>query len=69
MLSSFFTTACIYFLYFCFKYITTEEGYNYYYNDLTDTYIAVCDTLGRGEYDAIVGTDMMSALNERSRYR
>lgn len=33
--------------------------------DITGTYIAVCRILGRGEYDAIVGTDLVNLL-ERS---
>lgn len=35
--------------------------------DVTGSFVAVCETLGRGEYDAIVGTDMVSEVSERSR--
>ena len=31
--------------------------------DVSGIYVAVCDTLGRGEYDAIVGADIVSLLN------
>ncbi len=30
--------------------------------DVTGIYLAVCDTLGRGEYDALIGTDIVSLL-------
>lgn len=33
--------------------------------DITGAYVAVCRVLGRGEYDAIIGTDLVSLL-ERS---
>lgn len=42
--------------------LADEKGRN---TDVTGSYIAVCRVLGRGEYDAIIGTDMVSLL-ERS---
>ncbi|MDD2362343.1 MAG: sigma-E processing peptidase SpoIIGA [Oscillospiraceae bacterium] len=33
--------------------------------DVTGCYVAVCSMLGRGEYDAIIGTDMINLLERR----
>jgi len=52
-----FTTKTYPFLYFCVKYITTEEGYNYYYNYLTDTYITAGDTLDEALRDYAEGAE------------
>lgn len=35
--------------------------------DITGSYLAVCDSLGHGEYTALVGTDIGDLLTERSR--